>query len=146
MAEEEVEVDTGHAEPAAPALPEGVTLPEGLELVLTEAEVTDFFGSSDDELQKKIAAQLGLNDYDFVFRTQVIVDFHMYNIKKCDEFNLSAFKAVVFHAIMSHILKSMSRRSDVSEYKGMHLTVEEAFAEYKKLMLGCSTVHFFITV
>ena len=64
----------------------------------------------------------------------------MYNIKKCDEFNLSAFKGVVFHAIMSNILGQMSRRSEVSEYKGLQLTVEEAFAEYKKLMLGCTSV------
>ena len=43
MAEEEP-VDTPPVEePQGPVIPDGVSLPEGLELILTEDEIADFF-------------------------------------------------------------------------------------------------------
>ena len=69
-------------------------------------------------------------------RNEALVAYHYYNIKKCDDLNLTPRKTAVFHAIMAEMLELMKRRSAVCEFKGVPITVEEALGDFKKLMIS----------
>jgi hypothetical protein len=125
-------------EPEEQAKPEVTELPTGLQLMVTETQVEELFALDATERRDALGALLGIEDAGHNFRSEVVLDFHFYNLQHAVSLCLSAKKTAVFMSIMHQVLESMSLPSPTSPTQGEPYTCPDCFREYKRLILSHS--------
>jgi len=110
-------------------------LSTGLKLLLTQQQVEELWGLEDAARRDRLQECLQITDAAHNFRSEVIVDFHYYNLMHGQAICLSAFKTAVFVAIMAEVLASLPRKSPTSDTHGEPYTCPDCFREYKRLIL-----------
>lgn len=131
MADEEPD-ETGGEEVAEDSGPE--ELSTGLKLGLTDKDVEEIWAADHATQSQLLAKKLRLTRAPTDFRTEVILDFHLYNLVHAQTISLTPRKAAVFHSIMFHVLDQMRQRAQAGKaYSGT-----DCFAHFQKLMIDHS--------
>jgi len=120
--------ETGE-ETAVPALT------TGLNLVLTAPQIEELLKLDSVARRTQLGSLLGIEDAAYNFRSEVMLNFHFFNIEHAVSLCLSPSKIAVFISIMKEVLDKMSLPSPTSETKGESYTCPDCFREYKRLIM-----------
>jgi hypothetical protein len=110
-------------------------LSTGLKLAVTEGQIEELLKLDPVGRRTKLGSLLAIEDAEYNFRSEVMLNFHFYNIEHAISLCLPPLKIAVFISIMKQVLDMMSLPSPTSETKGESYTCPDCFREYKKLIM-----------
>jgi hypothetical protein len=110
-------------------------LSTGLKLIVTEAQIEELLKQDPAGRRAKLGNLLAIEDAEYNFRSEVVLNFHFFNIEHALSLCLSPIKIAVFITIMKEVLDKMSLPSPTSETKGESYTCPDCFREYKRLIM-----------
>jgi hypothetical protein len=128
--------DEEEQQPAETGQETAVTdLPTGLKLIVTEGQIEELLKLEAVGRRAKLGELLGIGDAEYNFRSEVVLNFHFFNIQHAVSLCLSPLKIAVFISIMKEVLDKMSLPSPTSQTKGESYTGPDCFREYKRFIM-----------